>query len=258
MAPPHTRPRHVPPAAPAVPGGAPTYPVAMEEHEQEQTRGTMRDDATRDRTAGQDGSAGHAHEHAHEHHHAPRDVATEYVDAIADFRHRRDRAFAEGDDSPLPEQDRASFHGLRYFPADLHYRIEGLQPEPYGGSEAPTFAMQTSDGQLRQARRIATLRFELQGRPLALHAYGFEDSGEGEFFVPFLDATSGHETYGAGRYLDLEAEEDGSIVLDFNLAYHPLCVYSPFYSCPLPPSENRLPVRIEAGEMMPEGIGGHQ
>lgn len=258
MAAPHTRPRHVPPAVPAVPGGAPTYPVAMEEHEQEQTRGTMRDDATRDRTAGHDGSAGHAHEHAHEHHHAPRDVATEYVDAIADFRHRRDRAFAEGDDSPLPEQDRASFHGLRYFPADLHYRIEGLQPEPYGGSEAPTFAMQTSDGQLRQARRIATLRFELQGRPLALHAYGFEDSGEGEFFVPFLDATSGHETYGAGRYLDLEAEEDGSIVLDFNLAYHPLCVYSPFYSCPLPPSENRLPVRIEAGEMMPEGIGGHQ
>ena len=197
------------------------------------------------------------HERHHEHRAIPRDVATEYTDAIADFRRRRDEAFAVGDDSPLPAQDKASFHGLRYFPPDLHYRIEGLRAAPYSGSEAPTFEMPTSDGQLRKARRVATLLFQLQGQPLALHAYGFEDSAEGEYFVPFLDATSGNETYGAGRYLDLETEEDGTIVLDFNLAYHPLCVYSPYYSCPLPPSENRLPVRIEAGEMMPEGIGGH-
>ena len=71
-------------------------------------------------------------------------------------------------------------------------------------------------------------------------------------FVPFIDATSGHETYGAGRYLDLEAEPDGTYSLDFNLAYHPYCVYAPTYSCPLTPAENRLPVRIEAGERLPE------
>ncbi len=204
-------------------------------------------------------AAAAVHPHEHEHHagQLPRDVATEFAEAMAEFRHRRDEAFAEGDGSPLLPQDRPGFRGLRYFAPDLHYRIEGVEPEPYSGSEAPSFAMQTSDGQVRRARRIATLRFELQGRVLALHAYGFDDSGEGEYFVPFLDGTSGGDTYGAGRYLDLEAEDDGSIVLDFNLAYHPLCVYSPFYSCPLPPAENRLPIRIEAGEMMPEGIGVH-
>ena len=73
---------------------------------------------------------------------------------------------------------------------------------------------------------------------------------EGFLFVPFVDATSGSETYGAGRYLDLEPEDDGTYTLDFNLAYHPSCVYDPKFSCPLTPSENRLPVRIEAGERL--------
>ena len=75
---------------------------------------------------------------------------------------------------------------------------------------------------------------------------------------PFLDATSGHETYGAGRYLDLEPEDDGTYDLDFNLAYHPSCVYDVRFSCPLTPAENRLPVRIEAGERLPAGYDeGH-
>jgi uncharacterized protein (DUF1684 family) len=71
-------------------------------------------------------------------------------------------------------------------------------------------------------------------------------------FVPFVDATSGAETYGAGRYLDIEPEDDGTYSLDFNLAYHPSCVYDVRFSCPLTPAENRLPVRIEAGERLPE------
>jgi hypothetical protein len=62
--------------------------------------------------------------------------------------------------------------------------------------------------------------------------------------------TSGNETYGAGRYLDLEAESDGTYVIDFNLAYHPYCVYADDFSCPLTPAENRLPIRIEAGERL--------
>jgi hypothetical protein len=72
-----------------------------------------------------------------------------------------------------------------------------------------------------------------------------------------MDGTSGHETYEAGRYLDLEPDEDGTYTLDLNLAYHPTCVFSPYYSCPLTPEENRLAVRIEAGERLTPGIGGH-
>ncbi len=197
------------------------------------------------------------HEHHHASHHEPRDIADAYAEAIAEFRRRKDQAFAAGPQSPLLPADRPRFRGLTYFPPDLRYRFEGLPLGPYTGHEPLDFVMQTSDGQPRPAHRVGTFRLELDGRPLELHAYGFEGSDPDSLFVPFMDATSGHETYEAGRYLDLEPEDDGSYVLDFNLAYHPLCVYSPYYSCPLPPAENRLPVRIEAGEMLPEGIGGH-
>jgi uncharacterized protein (DUF1684 family) len=204
--------------------------------------------------AGESTPAHGASDRDHEH---GQGVELAYARALGSYRRSRDAAFAEEAGSPLLPKDRAQFHGLRYFPPDLRYRLEGLAAEPYAGQESPAFVMQTSDRQPRPARRVATLRFELDGRPLALHAYAFADSEPGSLFVPFTDGTSGHETYAAGRYLDLEPEDDGSYTLDFNLAYHPLCVYSPFFSCPIPPPENRLPVRIEAGEMLPLGIGGH-
>ena len=78
-------------------------------------------------------------------------------------------------------------------------------------------------------------------------------AGNETLFVPFLDATSGSETYGAGRYLDVPVEDDGTYSIDFNLAYHPSCVYDAKFSCPLTPAENRLPVRIEAGERLGSG-----
>ncbi len=97
--------------------------------------------------------------------------------------------------------------------------------EPYTGDEPSNFQIPTSDGKLRPAHRAGVLRFELDGAPRQLTAYTF-DEGDGEsLFVPFLDQTSGTETYGAGRYLDLEPEADGTYALDFNLAYHPSCVY---------------------------------
>src|SRR5438477_496219 len=84
-----------------------------------------------------------------------------------------------------------------------------------------------------------------------------EHDHDGSLFLPFLDATSGTETYGAGRYLDLEPDEDGTYAIDFNLAYHPSCVYAPQFSCPLTPAENRLPVPIEAGERLAEDAPAH-
>ncbi|MEO5965398.1 MAG: DUF1684 domain-containing protein, partial [Candidatus Limnocylindrales bacterium] len=134
------------------------------------------------------------------------------------------------------------------------------------------------DGRLRPAERAGIFRFELGGAAQALTAYrlasasggagasasggagasgGSGASASGEelesLFVPFLDATTGTESYGAGRYLDVEPEEDGTWTLDFNLAYHPSCVYDPRFSCPLTPAENRLTVRVEAGERLADG-----
>ena len=101
------------------------------------------------------------------------------------------------------------------------------------------------------ARRVAFLDFELHGQRLRLTGFSIGPTPPGSLFVPFADVTNGHETYGSCRDLDLEIEPDGSVVLDFNLAYHPYCAYSNGYSCPLTPPENRLQVPVLAGERLP-------
>lgn len=186
-----------------------------------------------------------AHEHGHHEH-----VPVEYKDAVEGFRLDKDEFFKTDPRSPLPESERDAFTGLPYYPVDEGLAFEDRVLEPYTGDEPSTFQIPTSDGKLRPAHRAGILRFELDGEPRQLTAYTF-DGGDGEsLFVPFLDQTSGTETYGAGRYLDLEPEADGTYALDFNLAYHPSCVYDAKFSCPLTPAENRLPVRIEAGERL--------
>ena len=194
----------------------------------------------------------HDHEHDHEgHEHAHHEhVPVEYKDAVEGFRLDKDEFFKTDPRSPLPESERAAFTGLPYYPVDESLAFEDRVLEPYTGDEPSNFQIPTSDGKLRPAHRAGVLRFELDGEPRELTAYTF-DGGDGQsLFVPFLDQTSGTETYGAGRYLDLEPEADGTYALDFNLAYHPSCVYDAKFSCPLTPAENRLPVRIEAGERL--------
>ncbi len=192
--------------------------------------------------------SGHDHDHEHHHEHVP--VA--YVDAVEGFRLDKDDFFRTQPNSPVPEAEREAFTGLPYYPVDEALRFDDRVLEPYTGDEPSTFQIPTSDGRLRPARRAGVLRFELGGGPRQLTAYTFEGGDDdGSLFVPFLDATSGTETYGAGRYLDLEPEDDGTYSLDFNLAYHPSCVYDPRFSCPLTPAENRLAERVEAGERLP-------
>jgi uncharacterized protein (DUF1684 family) len=191
-----------------------------------------------------------AHEH-HEHH------EHSYQAALEGYRKEKDAFFKTSPHSPIPEAEREAFDGLPYYPLDEDAVFEGLRLEPYAGDEPTSFQIPTSDGKLRPARRAGTFTFELDGAPRRLTAYTFENGQSDSLFVPFLDETSGHETYGAGRYLDLEPDEDGSYAIDFNLAYHPSCVYAPQYSCPLTPAENRLATRIEAGERLAEGAAGH-
>lgn len=191
----------------------------------------------------------HDHEH-HEHHHA-----ISYEDAVAEYRADKDAFFKTSDGSPIPAAERDGFGGLPYFPVDPTLRFDDLTLTPYSGSEPVQFEIPTTDGRLRPAERAGTFRFAVGGAAQTLTAYRIA-GGDGEsLFVPFLDATSGAETYGAGRYMDLEPEEDGTWSLDFNLAYHPSCVYDARFSCPLTPAENRLLVRIEAGERLPAGGG---
>src|SRR4051794_22418299 len=201
----------------------------------------------------------HDHDHGEhddgEHDHAGHQHVS-YDDAVAAYRRDKDEAFRTSHGSPIPAADRVAFTGLPYFEPDQAMVFERLALEPYAGSEPTSFQIPTTDGQLRPAERAGTFRFEVGGVPNLLTAYTFEGDRSGALFVPFLDATSGRETYGAGRYLDLEPDEDGSYAIDFNLAYHPSCVYAPQFSCPLTPAENRLPLRIEAGERLAEDAAG--
>jgi uncharacterized protein len=195
-----------------------------------------------------------AHDHsAHEHegHDHSGHEHVSYPEAVASYRAEKDEYFRTAHDSPIPHDARHDFPGLPYFPVDEALRFEGLRLEPYAGAEPAQFQIPTSDGKLRDAVRAGVFRFEVGGAAHALTGYTFAKGHSDSVFVPFLDLTSGAESYGAGRYLDVYPEEDGSYALDFNLAYHPSCVYDAKFSCPLTPAENRLPIRIEAGERLP-------
>jgi uncharacterized protein (DUF1684 family) len=190
----------------------------------------------------------HQHDHDEHDHHDHEHV--EYPEAVARFRADKDSYFRGAHDSPIPHDQRHDFKGLPYFPVDESLRFEGLTLEPYAGGEPSSFQIPTSDGRVLPAVRAGVFRFTIGETPQTLTGYTVESGASESVFVPFLDSTSGHETYGAGRYLDLFPEDDGTYALDFNLAYHPSCVYDARFSCPLTPAENRLPVRIEAGERL--------
>lgn len=106
--------------------------------------------------------------------------------------------------------------------------------------------MQTTTGEEQVYSRFGLVRFQVDGLPAQLTLYA--SAGSHDLFLPFRDATSGKESYGAGRYLDLHTHGD-EVAIDFNYAYNPNCAYNPEWSCPLPPGENWLKVPIRAGEM---------
>jgi hypothetical protein len=170
------------------------------------------------------------------------------------FRRDKDAQFrsTSNRDSPIPEAARASFPGLVYFPVDLAYRVPAslaLQPS----RDPQVFVIQTSGREKeRSMPKVGTLSFSLQAVPYKLVAFADEGSVS-RLFLPFGDLTNGVETYGGGRYLEIDLTASGVYDLDFNRASNPYCVYNSTYDCPIPPRENRLPVAIRAGEKLPAG-----
>jgi uncharacterized protein (DUF1684 family) len=165
------------------------------------------------------------------------------ISDLEHIRRQKDAYFKHSPDSPIPPDERAGFGGLRYYPENDALRFE-LAIDEFAAKEPIT--MTTSTGGVQDYLRWGAIRFEVEGQPAELTVYY---ASWGAYFVPFVDATSGQETYGAGRYLEPEDLGDGRVLVDFNLAYNPYCAYSEDYSCPIPPAENRLAVPIRAGEM---------
>jgi uncharacterized protein len=163
------------------------------------------------------------------------------IDGLLEHRKAKDEFFGTSHHAPLDHHHQEVFTGLPYFDPDPGM-VFNLEVEPV---DRKNIKVQTSDGQERVYRRDYRVSFEVNGESASLAMYTTDQPG---FFIPFRDATSGKTSYGAGRYLDLEANDDGTVTLDFNMAYNPYCAYNESYSCPLPPHENWLTVPIEAGE----------
>lgn len=172
----------------------------------------------------------------------------DYPTKIATIRANKDASFKSDPDSPIPADKKNSLLPLAYFPIDESYAVPAsLEPS----ADRSRIEVPTSIGKIRTLERLGTLKFSLKGQSLRLTAFhDLESTNDRRLFVPFSDLTSGAETYPAGRYMELDPTPTGIYVVDFNIAYHPYCYYSPEYDCPYPPKENRLTIPIRAGEKM--------
>jgi uncharacterized protein len=134
------------------------------------------------------------------------------------------------------------FHGIEAFPASEEYRVTAKFV-----ADPRKIPITNIVGQTEPEDSPGYVVFQLRGQEYRLRPV-LDDPGSQSLFFIFRDQTSRKETYGAGRFLDSDAPQDGKVVLDFNKAYNPPCAFTPYATCPLPPKENQLAVRIEAGE----------
>jgi uncharacterized protein len=161
------------------------------------------------------------------------------------FREQKDEFMRHGHDSPFSHSGLQDFHGLKYFEPEPVFRLEArLHRHPKEGS----VMMATSKGTRQLFNRVGRFDLVIEGKPVQLEAYQSAEREDRDIFVPFRDSTSGEESYGAARYLDMEVQHDDNYLVDFNYAYNPYCAYNDGYVCPLPPTENWLKVAIRAGE----------
>jgi uncharacterized protein len=169
---------------------------------------------------------------------------------LADLRRRKDAYFASGN-GPIQGEALEKFTGLSYYPPDPQMVFQ-LALERGDGQE---ITLATSTGEPRQRQKFATalVPFASGEATLTLYAQPGEEQPS-SLFLPFRDAGSGPESYGAERYLDVPVawrDAQAWVSLDFNLAYHPYCAYSDAWVCPLPPAENWLTEHVRAGERLP-------
>ncbi|MCF8368922.1 MAG: DUF1684 domain-containing protein [Bacteroidales bacterium] len=183
------------------------------------------------------------------------DSINTYISSIENHRKGKNIKLMYTESTPLKPDQKKTFKGLNYFPANINYQLEAtliIEEEP----EIVKF--RTSTERSPEYIKYGKVIFTLNGKEYSLFAYQSKKLVEvkkenNDLFVPFRDETSKDETYGGGRYVDCEIPKEGNkIILDFNKAYNPYCAYNPTYSCVIPPEENRLPIRIEAGEKIYE------
>ena len=153
-----------------------------------------------------------------------------------------------GANSPLLPNDKKKFNGLSFFKIDSTYRITS---KVEWNLNCEAVQVYKDSGEVSNNYPTAKLSFIVNGKVNELTGYSKSKKNISSLFVPFYDLTTGIETYGGGRFLDVDVKNNQQIVLDFNTAYNPYCVYNPNYICPVPPVNNTLKVKVLAGEKLP-------
>lgn len=174
---------------------------------------------------------------------------SEMVREILLFQNKLNEEFQNPETSPLPDRYRKDFDGLDFFKPDTSFRVIASMERT---ADAIPFMMPTTTDRLSEEVVYGVINFTLKGQKYSLEVYQNLElmqttEYEDYLFLPFLDNTNGEETYAGGRYLDLAIPEGNSIILDFNKAYNPYCVYNKKYSCPIVPKRNFLNTKIMAG-----------
>jgi uncharacterized protein (DUF1684 family) len=165
-----------------------------------------------------------------------------------EFQKETNEQYADTSNSPLLKKDLIDFKGLPFYKIDSQYivtakikRIDKTKP----------FKMKTTTDRRPKYVVYAIATFKIKGKSHQLNIYKSYGISKPEYedylFLPFTDETSGNDTYGGGRFIDLRMTKGNEMVIDFNQAYNPYCAYNHNYSCPIPPKDNHLKVRIEAG-----------
>lgn len=169
----------------------------------------------------------------------------DYIERIE--KERKDKnGFMLSSNSPLSDEQKAEFSGLNFYPVDETYKVTARIEE--AKSKQPIFIESTTGEQLKYIP-FAEATFELEGKAHEVMLYqDWEEKDPNKLSLMFVDETSARETYGGGRYLDVQYRNTNSVVLDFNNAYNPYCHFNDEYSCPIPPRENMLDIPIKAGE----------
>src|SRR5690242_17868451 len=171
------------------------------------------------------------------------------IKEIKQFQDDLNKEYKDPETSPLSKEKRESFTQINFFPIDLDYVVKAKFVRT---ADERIFAMPTTGNSTKRYVKYGEALFFLKGKQYKLGIYQSVDLAmqrkyRDYLFIPFRDATSGKETYGGGRYIDLTIPQGDSIIINFNTAYHPYCAYTEGYNCPIPPRENYLPVKVEAG-----------
>lgn len=166
-----------------------------------------------------------------------------------DFQQHLNEEFATKGTSPLTDEDLKIFERLDFFEVNQEYVVEATFSRT--DSELP-FVMPTTTDRQPIYVKYGELKFLLNNQEFSLNVYQnqrlvSENKYKNYLFIPFTDLTNGESTYGGGRYLDFRIPKSSKVIIDFNRAYNPYCAYNEKYSCPIPPKQNDLPIKIEAG-----------